>query len=227
VRARGIYAVSIAALLALAAPGGAAFAQAPPDSAPGAVAGNATHVPWTSLSPDQQRLLSSFSGNWESLPAQRQQALANGSNRWLQMTPEQRGAARQRFQRWQALPPAERQQLRQRWEQFRSLPPDRQRAVRENFRKFQSLPPQRRQALRQRWQAATPAERQQMLQQARQRAFERQQMRPQPQQMRPQEFPGRRSFGAPRARRQMFQPAPFRPYRQFGPQGGGARGRHR
>jgi len=228
---RGSYALSIATLLALMAPGASVLAQSAPPPAPvpgnagvsAQAPGGAMHVPWSSLSPDQQRLLSGFSGNWASLPAQRQQALANGSNRWVHMTPDQRVAARDRFRRWQALPPEQRQLLRQRWQQFRSLPPDRQRAVRENFRKFESLPLQRRQALRQRWQAASPAERQQLLQQARQRSFERQQMRQQQQmrqgarppmrqqqmrqqQMRRRDFPGPGpgarggSFGRPRAR---------------------------
>ncbi len=130
-------------------------------------------VPWSSLSSDQQRLLSRLSGQWDQLPPQRQQALASGSQRWLGMTPDQRGQARERFNQFQQLPPQRRDQLRQRWEEFRALPPARQQAARENFRKFQQLPQQRRQQLQQRWQRATPSQRQDMIQRARERRAER------------------------------------------------------
>jgi hypothetical protein len=130
-------------------------------------------VPWSSLSQDQQHLLSRLSGQWEQLPAQRQQSLASGSQRWLGMSAEQRTQARQRFNQWQQLPDQRREQLRKRWEEFRSLPPARQQAARENFRKFQQLPQERRQQLRQRWQKASPAQRQDMVDRARERRVQR------------------------------------------------------
>jgi Protein of unknown function (DUF3106) len=140
-----------------------------PANPPAAAAAPGAAVPWSSLSPDQQRLLSRMSGQWDQLPAQRQQALASGSQRWLGMSPEQRQQARQRFNQWQQLPEQRREQLRRRWEEFRSLPPARQQADRENFRKFQQLPQERRQQLRQRWQKASPAQRQDMIDRARAR----------------------------------------------------------
>jgi hypothetical protein len=150
------------------APVGAQVASPPASVAPAGAA-----VPWTSLSQDQQRLLSRLSGQWDQLTPQRQQALASGSQRWLGMSPDQRTQARQRFGQWQQLPQQRRDQLRQRWEEFRALPPARQQAARDNYRKFQQLPQQRRQQLRQRWQNATPAQRQNMVQRARQRRAER------------------------------------------------------
>jgi hypothetical protein len=138
-------------------------------AAPGASAPAAAAVPWSSLSQDQQHLLSRLSGQWDQLPPQRQQALAGGSQRWLGMSQEQRTAARQRFNQFQQLPPQRRQLLRRRWEEFRAQPPARQQADRENFRKFQSLPQQQRQQLRQRWQNASPQQRQNMVQRARER----------------------------------------------------------
>jgi TRAP-type C4-dicarboxylate transport system substrate-binding protein len=39
--------------------------------------------------------------------------------------------------------------------------------VRENFHRFQQLPPERRQMLRERWRNASPAQRQQMIEHAR------------------------------------------------------------
>jgi hypothetical protein len=135
----------------------------PPASVP------ATPVPWSSLSPDQQRLLSRLSGQWDQLPPQRQQALADGGQRWLNMSPDQRTQARERFSQWQQLPPQRREMLRKRWEEFRAQPPAQQQAARDNLRKFNSLPQQRRQQLRERWQSATPAQRQDMIQRLRKR----------------------------------------------------------
>ncbi len=130
-------------------------------------------VPWSSLSQDQQHLLSRLSGQWDQLPPQRQQSLASGSQRWLGMSPDQRTQARQRFNQWQQLPQQRRDLLRKRWEDFRSLPSAQQQADRDNFRKFQQLPQQRRQQLRQRWQSASPAQRQDMVDRARARHVER------------------------------------------------------
>ncbi len=172
------YAIVVAVLLSSATP---AFAQTLPaaaaQQAPSPEMSNAG-VPWNSLSAEQQKLLGKFSENWNTLPPERQQALARGSTRWLSMTPEQRGQAQQRFQRWHSLPPERRQMLRERWERFQSLPPNEQAAVRQNFRRFQSLPPERRQLLRERWRNASPAERQEMIQRARERQMQRMQMRP-------------------------------------------------
>ncbi|GAC1660460.1 MAG: hypothetical protein PVS2B3_13730 [Steroidobacteraceae bacterium] len=112
-------------------------------------------VPWSSLSPPQQQLLSKFSGQWSSLPPGRQQALAHGSERWLGMSQTERNTARERFSRWN------------------SLPPDQRHAVRENFRRFQQLPAERRQMLREQWSRATPEERREMVQRAREKRGER------------------------------------------------------
>jgi hypothetical protein len=101
------------------------------------------------------------------LPPARQQALTHGSERWLHMSAEQRDQARERFQHFQSLPPEQRHALRSRWQKFQSLPPEEQSRVRENFHKFQQLPPERRQILREQWHNATPAERQQMIEHAR------------------------------------------------------------
>lgn len=150
----------------LLAGGGLAFGQQAPAPVPSAPpARQVQAVPWSSLTPDQQRLLSRF--NWNTLPPERQQALARGSSRWLAMSPEQRGQAQQRYQQWHALPPEKRDELRNRWQRFQSLPPTEQAAVRQNYRRFQQLPPQQRQNLRERWRQATPAQRSEMIQHAR------------------------------------------------------------
>ena len=79
----------------------------------------------------------------------------------------------ERFSRWQSLPPDQRRELRDRWQKFQALPPKQQAFVRENFHRFQQLPPERRQLLRQQWHNATPAQRQQMVEHARQQQLKR------------------------------------------------------
>jgi uncharacterized protein DUF3106 len=148
------------------------FAQQPPGPPPlpADSAGPAPAQPgvtWSQLSPEQQRVLSGFGTQWNTLPPERQQALAHGSERWLGMSENQRSEAQQRFSRWRSLPPDQRQSLRSRWQRFQSLPPGDQARVRENFRRFQQLPPERRQMLRERWHNASPAQRQQMVEHAR------------------------------------------------------------
>jgi hypothetical protein len=83
------------------------------------------------------------------------------------MSGEQRDKARDRFSHWQTLPPEQRHALRGRWQKFQALPPNEQANVRENFHKFQQLPPERRQMLREQWRSANPAQRQQMIEHAR------------------------------------------------------------
>ena len=75
--------------------------------------------------------------------------------------------AQERFAHWRTLPPEQRQQLRSRWQQFQALPPGEREAVRQNFHRFQQLPPAQRQMLRERWRNATPAQRKEMIQRAR------------------------------------------------------------
>ena len=153
----------LVALLALgAALATTSFAQEAPPAA-----GPPQPVAWSSLSPNQQRLLAQFGSRWDTLPPGRQQALAHGSERWLSMSPAERDQASERFARWRALPPEQRQALRERWQRFQALPPSQRNMVRQNYHRFQHLPPAQRQMLREQWNRATPAERQQMLQHAR------------------------------------------------------------
>jgi hypothetical protein len=62
--------------------------------APAALAGD---IPWSSLSPDQQRILSRARDRWDQMPTQRQQRLLRGAQRWQAMSPEQREHARERW----------------------------------------------------------------------------------------------------------------------------------
>jgi len=147
--------------------GAPTFAQEAPSGPAAPVAAPPAGVAWSSLSPEQQHVLSQFGSQWNTLPPERQQALAHGSQRWLGMSDAQRQQARDRFSRWSALQPEQRQALRSRWQRFQALPPSEQARVRENYRRFQQLPPERREMLRQQWRNATPAQRQQWIDRAR------------------------------------------------------------
>jgi hypothetical protein len=146
-----------------AVPDAAAVAAAPMPSTP------AAPLAWNSLSTEQQALLKRHASDWDSLPPQRQRALARGAGRWLGMDTEHRAQARERFQTWQSLPEERRELIRRRWERFQQLDPEAQELIRQNFRAFARLPPWKRQQLRRRWLAATPAERERMLNRMRER----------------------------------------------------------
>ncbi len=146
--------------LVAAAPAWAQEPAAEPGTPPAPIA-------WSSLTPEQQRLLGNYGAQWSTLPPARQQALAHGTERWLGMSGAQRDQARERFERFRSLPPDQRHALRNRWQRFQSLPPEQQASVRDNFHRFQQLPPERRQMLRQQWRNASPGERQQMIEHAR------------------------------------------------------------
>lgn len=120
-------------------------------------------VPWSALSPAQRHLLAQLRGQWARLPAVRQRALARGSRIWLHMSLAQRRQAQQRFRKWRQLTPQRRALLRRRWRQFRALPASQRAAIRRSFQQFERLPAWRRQQLRQRWERATPAQRQMMI----------------------------------------------------------------
>lgn len=55
-------------------------------------------IPWSSLSPDEQRILSRARDGWDRLPTERQRRLLDGAHRWQDMTPRQREQARERWQ---------------------------------------------------------------------------------------------------------------------------------
>lgn len=84
--------------------------------APSAYAGD---IPWSSLSPDQQRILSRAHDRWDQLPTERQQRLLRGAQRWQAMTPEQREQARERWRERHDL----RREYHERWHRNRDESP--------------------------------------------------------------------------------------------------------
>ena len=123
---------------------------------------------WNSLNPDEQKVLGLIrrslglaAGRSATAPAARHAPLAA-------MTPDQQEHARARFQRWQQLSPEQQALARQRWQRFRELTPEQQQRVREGYKKLKNLTPEQRRQLRERWQNATPEQRQRWLERRRQ-----------------------------------------------------------
>jgi len=151
----------LALLVAIAA--GAACAADQDDPAPAAQPAPAQAISWTSLTPDEQRVLEQVRDSWSQLPAEAQQRLRRGAQRWAQMTPEQRVRVEQRLQRWNEMTPDQRAGLRQRYEKFEQLPPEQQQRIRAAFRRFGNLPPGERAHLREQFDQMTPAQREAFL----------------------------------------------------------------
>jgi hypothetical protein len=118
---------------------------------------------WTSLTPEQQRVLTPFAEEWDSLDEAARERLLLASERWLAAAPEQRREAAERFSRWQALDPARREELGRRYRWFQDLPPERQRELRQTMQRFRHLPPEERQRLQRRFQNMSPDQRQAFL----------------------------------------------------------------
>ncbi len=98
----------------------------------------------------------------------------------LDDAPEQRSSARTLPGVAASLPPQQRATMRRRWQQFQRLTPEQRQQIRQNLNAFARLPPEQRLQLRQRWLNATPVERQQMLQNLRQRPTRQQRLQAAP-----------------------------------------------
>ena len=82
--------LALTVVVVAAAASAPSLAQQPPPAPAPPVQGPPAGVAWSSLSPDQQRVLSQFGSQWSTLPPERQQTLAHGSERWLGMSEGQR-----------------------------------------------------------------------------------------------------------------------------------------
>ena len=51
-------------------------------------------VAWSSLNPEQQKMLGAFEEGWSVLPAERQRRLALGAERFINMSAQERQAAK-------------------------------------------------------------------------------------------------------------------------------------
>lgn len=148
----------LAACLAAVPRVGAAQTSAPipMQQAPDA---NAQPLAWSSLDPEQQRMLAPLQSQWSQMRPQRQQRLAAHATRWASLPPERQQRIHERLAHWAAMTPEQRRQLRENARAFRNLTPAERAKVNAAFRKFQSLSPAERRALRERWHRMPPGQR--------------------------------------------------------------------
>ncbi|MGH8183290.1 MAG: DUF3106 domain-containing protein [Rhodanobacteraceae bacterium] len=114
---------------------------------------------WSSLSPDQQRMLAPLQEQWGQMRPARQHRLAEHATHWVNLPPAHQQRIRERLTRWAAMTPEQRRQLRENARAFRNLTPAERAKVNAAFRKFQSLSPAERRALRERWHRMPPEQR--------------------------------------------------------------------
>src|SRR6476646_6476876 len=150
---RAIARAAFVALLLIAVPS-VSFAQGDPAAQRPGVA--ATPVPWTALTPDEQRIFAPVREQWQAIPPAQQQRLRRTAERWQSLAPEQQDRIRQRLVRFAAMTPEQRAVARERFRAFQQLPPDEKQRIREAFRRYHALAPEERRQLRQRYESTNP-----------------------------------------------------------------------
>ncbi len=70
------------------------------------------HIPWQSLSKEEQEALRDYRGHWNDLDTDRQQRIREGARRYRQLPPEKRRKIEQKHYEYEHLSPQERRRLR-------------------------------------------------------------------------------------------------------------------
>ena len=94
---------------------------------------NIPQVPWSRLSPDDQRILGSVAPDWDRLPGFQQQRLLSSARRYPSLQPIQRERFDERIRDWAAMTPEQRRAARETFQGLRRLPPERQHELRERW----------------------------------------------------------------------------------------------
>ena len=93
----------------------------------------APQMPWSALSPQEQRVLGPVGPDWNRLPGYQQQRLLSSARRYPSLQPIQKERFDQRIRDWA------------------TMTPDQRRAARETYKGLRQLPPEKQHELRQRW----------------------------------------------------------------------------
>ncbi len=70
------------------------------------------HIPWQSLSPEEQQVLQDYRGRWNEYDTDRQQRIREGARRWKHLPAEKRHKVEQKHGEYEQLSPEERRRLR-------------------------------------------------------------------------------------------------------------------
>lgn len=119
--ARSLAVLIAAALTALA---GLAHAERGP---------NAPKRPWTTLSPEERRVLGPVAPDWERMPGDQQQRLLSSARRYQSLQPIQKERFDQRIRDWASMTPEQRREARETYKGLSRLPPERQHELRERW----------------------------------------------------------------------------------------------
>ena len=90
-------------------------------------------VPWTSLSPEERRILEPVAPEWPRLPGYQQQRLKGAARKYPSMQPIQKERFETRVREWASMSPEQRKAARETFQGLRKLPPERQHELRERW----------------------------------------------------------------------------------------------
>jgi TRAP-type C4-dicarboxylate transport system substrate-binding protein len=71
------------------------------------------HIPWQSLSDEEQDALREYRGHWNEYDTNRQHRMREGARRYQQLPPEKRRKIKQKHHEYEQLSPQERHRLRE------------------------------------------------------------------------------------------------------------------
>ena len=94
---------------------------------------NAPSIPWSQLSPQEQRILGPVAQDWDRMPGFQQERLRASARRYPSLKPIQRERFENRVRDWSAMTPEQRRAARETFQGFHRLPPDKQHELRERW----------------------------------------------------------------------------------------------
>jgi len=74
------------------------------------------HVPWQSLSEEEQKELRGYRGHWNEYDTDHQQRIREGARRYRQLPPEKRRKVEQKHHEYQQMSPQEKRRLRKEYQ---------------------------------------------------------------------------------------------------------------
>jgi hypothetical protein len=101
-------------------------------------------TPWTTLSPEQKRILGPVAPDWDRMPGYQQQRLMSAARQYPSLQPIQKERFEQRLRDWTAMTPDQRKAARETFQGMRKLPPEKQHELRERWFERQQVYPSSR-----------------------------------------------------------------------------------
>ena len=90
-------------------------------------------TPWSSLSPEQKRILGPVASDWERMPGYQQQRLMSAARQYPSLQPIQKERFEQRIRDWATMTSDQRKAARETFQGLRKLPPEKQHELRERW----------------------------------------------------------------------------------------------